>query len=60
MSSTSSELERLSVESRNIDGRKTKEFAELQEHYSKLLTRVKSKDNEIEILTSKISQLEAQ
>lgn len=45
LNSAASELERLTVESRNIDGRKTKEFAELQEHYSKLLTRVKSKDN---------------
>jgi predicted RNase H-like nuclease (RuvC/YqgF family) len=60
LNATASELERLSYESKNNEGRKSKEFTELQEHYSKLLTRVKAKDNEIEILTSKIAQLEAQ
>lgn len=60
LNTTASELERLSFEAKNNEGRKSKEFVELQEHYSKLLTRVKAKDNEIDILNSKIAQLEAQ
>lgn len=36
---------------------KTKDFEELQEHYSRLQSKVQSKNNEIDMLVSKISSL---
>ena len=60
LNSTVSELEKLTNEARREDGRKSKEFNELQDHYSKLISKVKSKDSEIEMLVSKITQLEGQ
>lgn len=60
LSSTVEEHERLRNEARSSEGKKTREFSELQDHYSRLQTKVKQKDSEMELLASKITQLEAQ
>lgn len=44
---------------KNSEGKKSREFNDLQDHYSRVLTKVKSKDSEIEVLTSKITQMES-
>lgn len=38
---------------------KTKEYQELQESYSKLQSKVQAKNNEIDLLISKINSLES-
>jgi predicted RNase H-like nuclease (RuvC/YqgF family) len=53
----SAEVERLSKEGGS--GIKSKEFLELQESYSRLQSKVQSKNNEIDMLSTKIANLES-
>jgi predicted RNase H-like nuclease (RuvC/YqgF family) len=50
----------VSQEVRKEEGRRGKEFTELQEHYSKLISKVKAKDSEVELLEEKVAQLQGQ
>jgi|JI6StandDraft_1071083.scaffolds.fasta_scaffold147335_1 predicted RNase H-like nuclease (RuvC/YqgF family) len=55
----SSEIERLNAEGGLMSKQKSKEYQELQEHYSRLQSKVQSKNNEIDMLVAKISSLES-
>ncbi len=55
----SAEIERLNQEGSVMTKAKSKEFNELQESYSRLQTKVQSKNSEIDMLVSKISGLES-
>lgn len=56
----SAEIERLAGGGVGSGGMKSREYEELKESYSRLQSKVVSKNNEIDILLSKISGLESQ
>lgn len=56
----SSEIERLAGGGGGSGGMKTREYEELKESYSRLQSKVVSKNNEIDILLTKVSSLESQ
>jgi hypothetical protein len=55
----SSEIERVQKEGMNVQGAKNREIEEMREGYTRLQARLKSKDNDIEILMNKITHLES-
>lgn len=54
----SCEIERLNQEGTVMTKAKSKEYGELQESYTKLQSKVQSKNNEIDLLINKINGLE--
>ena len=55
----SCEIERLSGGEGVAGGIKSREFQELQDNYSRLQTKMVSKNNEIDILINKVGSLES-
>ena len=53
----SCEIERLSGGEGTVGGIKSREFQELQDSYSRLQTKMVSKNNEIDILITKVGSL---
>ena len=48
------------AKSEGINGKKAKEFTDLQESFSRVQSKVHAKDSEIDILMNKINYLESQ
>ena len=53
-------MERLAGGGGGAGGMKSREYEELKENYSRLQTKIVSKNNEIDILLSKVSSFESQ
>lgn len=60
LNEASNALEQAAREARNNEGRRSQEYNELQDNYSRVVSKNKAKNDEIDGLNGKIGQLEGQ